>query len=432
MIGTLYGGAARLGASLIRLYLRRRVRRGREDRERLGERFGIASLARPEGALVWVHAASIGEAFSVLRLIERIAQSPARPHVLVTTGTVTSARLLAGRLPEDAFHQYVPVDHPDWVARFLDHWRPDLTILVESEFWPTLMTKTRLRGIPMALVNARISAKSFRGWQRAPQFIRSLLEGFAVALAQDEETAHRLKALGAVNVSMPGNLKFAAGPLACDPGELRVIGRLLGERPRWLVASSHEGEEEIAAEAHAILRRRFPDLVTIVAPRHPHRGEAIARAVEKRGFAVSRRAAGDAVTPATDVYLADTLGELGLFFRLADIAFVGGSLVPHGGQNPLEPARLGAAVLFGPHMENFAEVSNELIRSGAAFEVRDAASLAETVGLLLADRDKRDTAANAAFAIATGKEGILDAVLVHLQPLLDRLPGADAPERAKA
>lgn len=432
MIGALYGAAARAGEPLIRLYLRRRVRRGREDAARMGERFGVASLPRPPGALVWMHAASIGEAFSVLRLIERIAQSAAGPHVLVTTGTVSSARLLAGRLPERAFHQYVPVDHPEWVRRFLDHWRPHLAILVESEFWPTLMTETRARGVPMALVNARISPRSFRGWQRAPKFIRSLLEGFAVVLAQDEETAHRLTRLGAVNVAVPGNLKFAAGPLACDPNELRAIGRLLGERPRWLVASSHEGEEEIAADAHALLRQRFPDVVTIVAPRHPHRGEAIEHALERRGLVVSRRAAGDAIEPGTDVYLADTLGELGLFFRLADVAFVGGSLVPHGGQNPLEPARLGAAVLFGPHMENFASVAAELARSGAAFEVHDAATLADSVAMLLADRDRRDAAANAAFTIATGKEGILDAVFAHLQPLLDRLPGPAEPARAKA
>jgi 3-deoxy-D-manno-octulosonic-acid transferase len=431
VIGPIYGAVARVGEPLIRLYLRRRVWRGREDPARMNERFGIASLPRPTGALVWMHAASIGEAFSVLRLIERIAQSAARPHVLVTTGTVSSARLLAGRLPERSFHQYVPVDHPDWVGRFLDHWQPDLALLVESEFWPTLMMQTRTRGIPMALVNARISPRSFRGWQRFPRFIRSLLEGFTVVLAQDKETARRLSQLGAMNVAVPGNLKFAAGPLACDPQELRVMGRLLGERPRWLVASSHDGEEDVAADAHVILRRRFPDLVTLMAPRHPHRGEAIARALERKGLNVSRRSEGDAIEVATDIYLADTLGELGLMFRLASVAFVGGSLVPHGGQNPLEPARLGAAVLFGPHMENFAAVAEEMQAANAAFKVTDAESLAQTVADLLTDRDKRDAAANAGFTIATGKEGILDAVFSHLQPLLDRLLGKPAAREAR-
>jgi len=424
VIATVYAAVARLGEPLIRLYLKRRLQRGREDAERIGERFGNASRPRPAGALVWLHAASIGEAFSVLRLIERITRSPAHPHVLVTTGTVTSARLLTGRLPERAFHQFVPVDHPEWVRRFLDHWRPDLALLVESEFWPTLMTETRRRGIPMALVNARISARSFRGWKRFPSLIGPLVGSFAIALAQDDETAERLTALGAPNVVMPGNLKFAAGPLACDPNELRVMGRLLGERPRWLAASTHEGEETVVARAHMLLRERFAGLVTMIAPRHPHRGEAIAREFERMGLVVARRSTGDSIEPGTDIYLADTLGELGLFFRLANIVFVGGSLVPHGGQNPLEPARLGAAVLYGPYMDNFTAVAAELLSAGAAFRVLDEASLDERVAQLLGDREARDAAASAGFAIATGKEAILDAVLDHLAPLLANLPAS--------
>lgn len=424
MIVGLYGAVARIGEPFIRLYLKRRIKRGREDAARIDERFGIASKPRPDGALVWLHAASIGEAFSVLRLIDRIAASPARPHVLVTTGTVTSARLLAGRLPERAFHQFVPVDHPDWVARFLDHWRPNLMLLVESEFWPTTMREVRRRGIPMALVNARISPRSFRGWQRLPNVIRPLMESFAVALAQDQETAERLLALGARDVAVPGNLKFAAGPLACDPSELRTVGKLLAERPRWLAASTHEGEETIAARVHVELKTRFPGFVTLIVPRHPHRGEAIARTLEEQGLVVSRRAAGEPITPETDIYLADTLGELGLFYRLASVVFVGGSFVPRGGQNPLEPARLGAAVLFGPHMENFTAVASELVAAGAAVTVGDEFALRDVIVRLLADREARDRAASAGFAIATGKEGILDGVMAYLEPLLSELPTA--------
>jgi 3-deoxy-D-manno-octulosonic-acid transferase len=429
MIVRLYGAVARVGEPLIRLYLKRRLQRGREDAERIEERFGIVSLPRPDGALVWMHAASIGEAFSVLRLIERITETAARPHVLVTTGTVSSARLLAGRLPPRSFHQYVPVDHPEWVARFLDHWQPNAALLVESEFWPTLMTETRRRGIPMALVNARISTRSFRGWQRFPSLIRPLLEGFEIALAQDGETAERLIALGARNVAMPGNLKFAAGPLATDPNELRTMGRLLGERPRWLAASTHDGEEAIVARAHLLLRERFADIVTMIAPRHPHRGEAIARTLEDQGLVVSRRSLGDPIGPATDIYLADTLGELGLLYRLASVVFVGGSLISRGGQNPLEPARLGAAVLFGPFMDNFTAVGAEMEAAGAAFTVRDDITLDESVARLLLDREARDKAASAGFAIATGKEGILDAVMDHLQPILARLPASTQPAK---
>jgi 3-deoxy-D-manno-octulosonic-acid transferase len=223
---------------------------------------------------------------------------------------------------------------------------------------------------------------------------------------------------------MPGNLKVAAGPLAADPNELRTMGRLLGERPRWLAASTHEGEEAIVARAHLLLRERFADIVTMIAPRHPHRGEAIAKLLEDQGLVVSRRSVGDAIGPATDIYLADTLGELGLFYRLASVVFVGGSLISRGGQNPLEAARLGAAVLFGPHMENFAVVGNEMETAGAAFAVRSETDLDDAVAHLLTDREARDKAASAGFAIATGKEGILDAVMTHLEPILSRLPGA--------
>lgn len=402
----------------IGLYLDRRRARGREDPERIGERRGLASLQRPEGPLVWVHAASIGEALSVIRLMERLLAARPGLHVLITTGTVTSARLLAQRLPERAMHQYVPVDRPGWVRRFLEHWRPDAAFWVESELWPNLVMATQARGIPMAMLNARMSRASFNSWRRFPRTIRRLLAGFSVIMAQDEREAGRLLELGAHRVRVPGNLKYAAGPLPVDATALAELESRIGQRPCWLVASSHEGEEEIAAYAHRRLAANRPGLLTIIIPRHPARGEAIARKLARQDLRIARRSAGALPDGTVDIYLADTLGEMGLFYRACPLALVGGSLVSHGGQNLLEPARLDCAVMHGPHMSNFRGIVDEMAARGAAAEVADAEELVRTAGRLLDDTALRQQMIAAAAGIASAKEGILEAVLMDLESLL--------------
>lgn len=402
-------------------YLASRCRRGKEDCERLGERFGVASAARPAAPLVWVHAASVGEASSVLALIERIVAERPAIEVLMTTGTVAAARLLQSRLPDRARHQFVPVDLPRAVERFLDHWHPDLAIWVESELWPNLVLATHRRGIPMLLANARLSARSLARWRLSPGLVRPVLRAFALCLAQDEVQAERFRRLGAQPVASVGDLKSAAPPLDGDPAALALLRRQIGARPLWLAASTHAGEEEIAASAHVRIARDHAGLLTILVPRHPVRGPAIATMLRARGLHTARRGAGDAIAADTDVYLADTLGELGLFFRLAEIAFIGGSLVRKGGHNPFEAARLDCAVLHGPDMTNCAAMAGALDAGGAALAVGDADGLAAAVSRLLGAPVERAQRAAAAARIAAASNGALDAVLDRCTPWLDAL-----------
>ena len=400
--------ATSAAAPLLRQMVRRRLARGKELPGRIGERFGADTTPRPPGRLIWLHAASVGETISILPVI---AALPRHFHVLLTTGTVTSAELLAKRLPElglseRVLHRFVPLDVPAWVARFLDHWRPDVAGFVESELWPNLLAGCRTRHIPTLLINARMSKRSFSNWSRLPGFSRHVLSGFTLIQAQTETYAQFLRRLGGVNVTAPGDLKFAAPELPADPAELARLRATLGNRPVWLAVSTHPGEDEIIFAAHRRLAMSHPRLLTILVPRHPERGGRIA------GLAgdvlVSRRALGGE-PPVAGVWIADTLGELGLFCRLTKIVFVGRSLVfPGGGQNPLEPARLGCAVAVGPYTGNFDSATEILGAAGALARVTDAGSLAAWVGRLLRDPDSVAAAGNAGM-LAAGRYGDLPA-----------------------
>ena len=417
MILALYRAATTIGEPLISAFLRRRMDDGKEDASRFPERQGIAGRSRPPGRLVWLHAASVGEAVSVLPVLERIQ---ARPDMvaLLTTGTVASAELMAGRLPAGAIHQYVPVDRPAWVRRFLDHWRPDLALWLESEFWPNLLTETSARGIPMVLLNGRVSPRSFARWRRYPGLARRLLQVFELCLGQTELDAERLRLLGARRVAAAGNLKFAAPPLPVDEAGLTAMKRALGTRPCWLAASTHAGEEAIVGAVHRALKPRFPGLLTIIVPRHPTRGRSIAGELTASGLTVARRGAGEPVTAATDILLADTIGELGLFMRMAPIVFMGKSLVQGGGQNPLEPARLGASILFGPMMDNFDQVASRLEAAKAAHLVRDQSGLTEAVAARLADPELVGREGRRASELAAAEAGVLDSIMGEIEPWL--------------
>ena len=421
----LYRALTAAAAPLVPRYLAARARRGTEDAARLGERFGAATAARPPGPLLWVHAASIGETVSMLALIGRITAERPAVEVLITTGTVTAARLVGERAPERIRHQFVPVDLPRVVERFLDHWRPDLAIWVESELWPNLVLATARRGIPMLLANGRLSARSLARWRLLPGLVRPVLRSFDLCLVQDEVQAERFRRLGAVAVASTGDLKAAAAPLAADVAALAALRRQTGARPAWLAASTHPGEEEIAAAAHARIARDHPDVLTIIAPRHPVRGPAIAEMLRARGLPVARRGAGEAVAADTAVYLADTLGELGLFYRLAGVALIGGSLVRKGGHNPFEAARLDCAILHGPDMSNCTAMASALAAAGATVTVADAAGLAAAVSRLLADREARDASSAAAARVAAAGGGTLEIVLERFAPWLDAIAPAE-------
>ena len=405
--------AGLLGAPLARPLLEARARRGKEDPERLGERLGHASAARPEGTLIWLHAVSVGESVSLLPLIDRLAAERPALRFLFTSGTRASAEILARRLPARVIHQYAPVDTPGAVARFLGHWRPDVGVFAESELWPNLILAARQAGVRLALVSARMTEKAARNWRARPDAVRAMLDSFAVILAQDDATERRLTAFGG-KVDGRLNLKRIGDPLACDAVELARLKAEIGDRRVVVAVSTHEPEEALAARATAPLG---PGVLTIVVPRHPENREAIARNLAP--WRTARRSAGEAIEPTTAVYLADTLNELGLFLRLADIAVVGKSFGPEtGGHNPLEPARLGVGVLSGPAIDVFADIYPELVAAGAALIVADEAGLATMLAALLADPARLAAMGEAGRAYGARQSGALDAALDLIRPLL--------------
>lgn len=400
--------------------LQRRREEGKEDPARIGERMGEAGLPRPEGELVWFHAASVGEAVSLLELLRRLQQTRPALTCLVTTVTVTSAEMMADRLPETCLHQYAPMDVVPWVDRFLAHWRPDVAVWTESELWPAMLAETYAAGVPMLLINARVSNRSFRRWRLLSGMARALFARFDRILAQDDLAGEQLAVLGADpdRLSVEGSLKEGAAPLPHDEAERVRIARAFGGRPVWLAASTHPGEEEIAIAAHVRARRLLPMLALILAPRHPDRGDAIAEMLRARGLTVAQRSKGEPVGADTDVYLADTLGEMGLWYRIAAVSFVGGSLVDVGGHNPFEPALLGSAIVHGPHVRNFVDGYRRLAEADAAVLVRSDADLGQAVAATMAPDRAAQLAAHAWEACSEGAQ-VTDAVLDAIGAALD-------------
>lgn len=396
--------------------------KGKEDPTRLGERRGHAGRARPAGPLVWLHGASVGETLSILPLVERLTRRGVT--VLVTSGTRTSAQLVARRLPPGAIHQFMPLDVPLYIKRFLGHWRPDLALFAESELWPNFVHALDRRGVPLVLINARLSERSFRRWMRVPQAAEAMLSRFAFCLAQSPGDAERLQRLGAPRVSIAGNLKFDSPAPPADPRTVASLQALTAGRPVWMAASTHPGEEEAAIAVHRALVKRYPDLLTIVAPRHPQRGPDIAAMAQESGLVAVRRAEGMQPDRAVDFYVADTIGELGLFYRLVPLVFVGGSLVPHGGQNPIEPAKLGAAILHGPHVHNFTDVYAAIDRARGALPVNDARALAQALADLLSDPGRMRTMGRAGTAAVEGLGGALERTIRAIDPFLVGLRGS--------
>lgn len=401
------------------LLLARRLRHGKEHGLRLPERRGVSAMARPPGPLVWLHGASIGELISVLPLIERIHAREV--NVLVTSGTVTSGGLAEQRLPRGVIHQFVPLDVPKFVRRFFEHWRPDLALFVESELWPNIMIETSQRGVPMILVNGRLSENSFRRWRYAPVTIGDLLRRLDLCLARTPADAERLSKLGAAHVVTTGDLKLDGPVPPADRAKLAALQGAIGGRPLIAAASTHAGEEIAMIDVHQKLRANFPGLLTLIVPRHPERGIGVAEIAVAAGLKTKLRSRGELPDATTDIYVADTIGELGLAYRLAPIVFIGGSLVKHGGQNPIEPAKLGAAILHGPHVWNFAEIYAALDQAHGAAPLADASKLTAGFGALMAQPAARARVAGAARATVEGLSGALERTLQSLDPYLMQL-----------
>lgn len=361
-----------------------RQRRGKEDASRRGERFGRASQPRPDGKLVWLHGASVGESLSLLPMIDAMRQHHPDWRYLVTTGTVTSAHLMQQRLPPEAIHQYIPFDHPLWVRRFINHWRPDGVLWVESDIWPNLIAGIRRARMPAVLLNARMSERSVARWKMFGGWGRYLLGAFQLVAAQTADIAQRIRPLVTAPVLELGNLKFVSKPLPVDTQKLADLQGLIGMRPVWLIASTHAPEEDIAARTHQKLLAEFPDLLTIIALRHPARGAAVAEQLSSFG-PVARRSLGAAPQ---GIYLADTLSEMGVLYSAVKTVAMGGSFTV-GGHNPIEPAQFGCAVVCGPLMYNFTGIIAAFDAAQAFRHAVDEADLAKHVAALLRDAQAR-------------------------------------------
>ncbi|PPD46164.1 MAG: 3-deoxy-D-manno-octulosonic acid transferase [Methylocystis sp.] len=420
---TLYRLATSALTPFAGLALKWRASRGKEDESRLDERLGIASRPRPEGRLVWLHGASLGETLSLLPLIERFIQRGS--DVLVTSGTVSSARILMQRLPAGAFHQYAPLDAPKFVNRFLDYWTPGIAIFAESELWPNMVAAVRARDIPLVLANARISRKSAERWSSLPGAARAVFGSIDLCLAQDSDNAARFLALGAPCVRIAGNLKFDVPPPPVDAAKLAEFNGAVGPRPVWAAVSTHAGEEEFVLDAHADLVAQIPGTLTVIVPRHRERGEEIAALAAARGLSVALRTRDGEPRGDTDVYVADTIGELGLVFRSVGVVFMGKSLVPGGGQNPIEPAKLGCAVLYGPHVDNFNEVYGELAAAKAAARVTDAASLARAAHYLLSEPARMRRMGRAGAEAVEKLGGASRGIMTAVEPFLAQIAVAE-------
>src|SRR3954463_3506465 len=397
----------------------RRLRLGKEEPARFGERRGLSADVRPTGPLVWIHGASVGEVLAAAALIERLRALNLR--ILLTSGTVTSAAIVAKRFPADVIHQYVPYDSPRYVARFLDHWRPSLALFIESDLWPNLILSSAARRLPMVLINGRMSQRSFPRWRRVAGTISALLGKFDVCLAQSQTDADRFATLGSRNVVVTGNLKLDVPAPPADANKLDMLMSMTRGRPVVLAASTHPGEEEILTETHRALAGYFPGLLTVIVPRHADRGEAIARMILASGLNPTLRSHEDLPTATTDIYVADTMGELGLFYRLGPIVFMGGSLVEHGGQNPIEAIKLGAAIVHGPHVFNFTELYDALDAAGGAKRADTQEALVKQFGQMLADSKAREAVLTAATRMVERLGGALERTLAALEPYLLQL-----------
>ena len=400
-------------------YLLWRASKGKEDRKRRGERFGHASAARPQGPLIWLHAASVGEMVSVIALVRELRRLDIA--VLLTTGTVTSARVAQERLGNDVIHQYVPLDIKPAIRRFLDYWHPDAALTVESEIWPATMAELESRSIAQVRINARMSDRSFARWSRYRSMAEHLFSKLSLVIAQSDLDGQRYGDLGAWPVVVSGNLKGDSEPLPVNEAHLSVLRQQIGRRKTWAAISTFDGEEMAAAMVHRALKAHN-DQLTILVPRHPERGDAIEAMLLEKEFKVARRSRGDVITPETDVFLGDTIGEMGLYLRLTDLVFVGRSLFTEtGGQNPMEPAALGCAVLSGPHVENFREAYQKLVRTGGARIVKDVEVLAKAVHYLLTNDLARLRMIDAGQATVQDMRGALSATLRALEPYINPL-----------
>ncbi len=399
-------------------YIKKRQKAKKEHPTRFNERLGDYKVPRPQGKLYWMHGASVGEAVSMLPLIDKLLKEDPDLSILVTTGTLTSAEIMAKRLPKRAFHQFIPFDVPAFARKLIQHFKPDAVMWFESEFWPSLLSEIKNAKIPLILVNGRVSDKSFQTWKKFKFISKELLGCFSFCLGQSEQDKNRLVLLGAPKADCVGNLKFAGMPLPVDEDKLNVLKIQIGDRPVFLLSSTHNDEEERFAQYLHWLKDSIHDVLIIVVPRHPNRGDDIVRMYRNRNFNVAQRSREENITPVTDIYVADTIGEMGLWYGLAQVSFIGGSIIPHGGQNFMEAARDKNAVIVGPNMQNFVEMMDRARFYDAIYQVNSAEDAVEKVITLFRDDGLLKDRQQKAYIWTQKEAAVLDGIVHVLKRIL--------------
>ncbi len=404
----IYTAVIYAGLPFLSYYQNKRIKAGKEDPLRISERKGVSSIPCNKTKVLWIHGASVGESLSVLPIIDKLLKENSALNIVLTTGTLSSAKILEDRLPDRAYHQFTPLDFPNWIKNFLAHWQPSAVVWVESEFWPNSLFQIKQQNIPLILLNGRVSDRSFSRWKKLPFFIKGMLNLFDICLAQSQNDQQRLIALGAKHAVNHGNIKLGAPALPVSDQALEKFKQSITNRPLWLLSSSHDGEESIAGDIHKSLSPNHPNILSLIVPRHPDRGPNIAEHLRAHGFNVQLRSQAALPGPQTEIYIADTVGELGLFYRLGAIVVMGKSFIaPGGGQNPYEAAKLGNAIIMGPYMENFTEITHTMLAGGAALQVRNAEELGDEINSLLGDSKRLSEKKSKALKFSQTSESII-------------------------
>lgn len=371
----------------LELFLFYRVSKKKEDKNRLNERLGNPQFARPEGRIIWLHAVSVGEANSALILVEELLKKFPQISILFTTTTLTSAAIIVEKCAKyegRVIHQFLPIDSYFVVQNFLHYWQPKVAIFMESEIWPNLIYEARKAGILSFLVNARMSQKSVKNWKIAKMLRFDIFNYFAAIFAQTLDDKNRIQQLTNQEVLTYGNLKAQAQNLVVDLDKLQILKEQIGARKIFVAASTHKGEEQIILSAFDEIKKEFSDLFLVLILRHPNRAQEVKELLQGRGIA--QRSLAQEVSAQTEIYLVDTLGELGIFYSLNNFAFIGGSLLEIGGHNPFEAIKLNCAVISGKHVFNFKEIYANLEKADACVMVENE-ELAKVVAQFLRDEN---------------------------------------------
>ena len=341
-----------------------RLFKNKEDKIRFKEKFCSFSKKRGTGKLVWFHGSSVGEILSVIPLVEKLEKKKSIKKILITSSTLSSSNVLSNFKLTKTIHQFFPIDSNFLTEKFLNYWNPSVAIFIESEIWPNMLMNIKKKSLPLILLNARITKKSFNKWRMIPSMSKILFNTFNICFSQNKETKKYLKSLGSKKIKFLGNLKYSESKTQKENTLNNSLKNILNYKKVWCAASTHNSEEKICAIAHKKLKKKYKNLLTIIIPRHTQRAESIASEIQDIGLKIQIRSMKNKLSNNTEIYLADTYGETKSFYNICKTVFLGGSLINHGGQNPLEPVRLGCKVVHGPYIQNFTEVYQLLKKGG--------------------------------------------------------------------